>query len=216
MVLLFHCKTQLWSPLRAAHFFPSTQTSRSTIPHHHQRPAHLSKSKEVWFYILVTWRVLPHSPGLCSLPFKWLFWSVFFFFFSLLVSSNTYIVWGETESIHSPQKAIHLKAAGEAKCSPCPLHSWMSFVQSSGLEPFPPQIQAINESAMEKGKKISQCFACPQFVHFLFARKFFWLGPRWSRKTATFLGKEKGSNVCLINMYLCFFFYTRGQLSVWK
>lgn len=142
--------------------------------------------------------------------------SFLFFFPPLLVSSNTYIVWGETESIHSPQKAIHLKAAGEAKCSPCPLHSWMSFVQSLGLEPFPPQIQAINESAMEKGKKISQCFACPQFVHFLFARKFFWLGPRRSRKTATFLGKEKGSNVCSINMYLCFFFYTRGQLSVWK
>lgn len=78
-----------------------------------------------------------------------------FFFSPLLVSSNTYIVWGETESIHSPQKAIHLKAAGEAKCSPCPLHSWMSFVQSLGLEPFPPQIQAINESTMEKGKKIS-------------------------------------------------------------
>lgn len=97
MVLLFHCKTQLWSPLRAAHFFLSTQPSRSTIPHHHLCPAHLSKSKEVRFYILVIWRVLPHSPGLCSLPFKWLFWSVFFFFFPPSLWAVTPTLYGERQ-----------------------------------------------------------------------------------------------------------------------
>lgn len=94
----------------------------------------------------------PPCPGRPSLPFKWLL-----FWFFLLVSSNTYIVWGETASIHTPQKAIHFKAAGEAQRSACPLHSWMSFVQSSGLESFPSQSQAINER-WKKGEKTFQGF----------------------------------------------------------
>lgn len=92
--------------------------------------------------------VLPPLPRTPSLPFKW-----WLFCFFLLVSSNTYIVWGETASIHTPQKAIHSRAAGEAQCSACPLHSWMSFVQSSGLESFPSQSQAINE----RWKKERKC-----------------------------------------------------------
>lgn len=57
-------------------------------------------------------------------------------FVSFPQSSNTYIVRGETESIHCLQKTIHLKAAGRSNSSACPLHSWMSFVQSLGLGAF--------------------------------------------------------------------------------
>lgn len=120
--------------------------------------------------------------------------------FFLLVSSNTYIVWGETGSIQSPQQAIHSRAAGEAQGSPCPLHSWMSFVQSSGLGSFPSQSQAISE----RWKKERKCFVFLHCLFFLclFGAKLCYLVALEGCKSI--LGEEKGNDVWLINTSLGF------------
>lgn len=129
--------------LRAEHFLPTEHHPASLfVPspsHRHEGDALFCPSEGPCF---------PPCPGRLLSPS-----SDDCFVFFLLVSSNTYIVWGETASIHTPQKAIHSRAAGEAQCSACPLHSWMSFVQSSGLESFPSQSQAINE----RWKKERKC-----------------------------------------------------------
>lgn len=129
--------------------------------------------------------VLPPLPRTPSLPFKWLL-----FCFFLLVSSNTYIVWGETESIHTPQKAIHSRAAGEAQCSACPLHSWMSFVQSSDLESFPSQSQAINERWKKERKccRVLSFFTICSFYVCLLLNYVIWLP--WKGIKA-YLGRKK-------------------------
>lgn len=132
--------------------FQVPPASESTTLPHRLCPVPPTQTKAAPFHTLRRERASPPCPGRPSLPFKWLL-----FWFFLLVSSNTYIVWGETASIHTPQKAIHFKAAGEAQRSACPLHSWMSFVQSSGLESFPSQSQAINER-WKKGEKTFQGF----------------------------------------------------------
>lgn len=134
-------------PLRAEHFCPSAPSLTLCA-----QPLSLTLMQGGFLSLGGT--VLAPLPRTPSLPFKWLL-----FCFLLLVSSNTYIVWGETASIHTPQKAIHSRAAGEAQCSACPLHSWMSFVQSLGLESFPSQSQAINER-WKKERKCHRVFSC--------------------------------------------------------
>ena len=70
--------------------------SESTTLPHLPHPVPLTKTKEARFYILQSKR--SPCPGQPALSFELL---VFWFF--LLVSSNTYIVRGETASIHSPR-----------------------------------------------------------------------------------------------------------------
>lgn len=142
---------------KTPHSSPHFTQGRTFPP---QWPAPLTHAEARRFSVLPRDCACPPGPGLPLSPS-----SDDCFGFFLLVSSNTYIVWGETGSIHTPQKAIHSRAAGEAQCSPCPLHSWMSFVQSSGLESFPSQSQAINER-WKKERKCRRVLSL--FLHSLF------------------------------------------------
>lgn len=114
--------------VRRERFFPSSPGSESTTLPHLLCPVPLTETKAAGFHILRRERASPHCPGRPCLPFKWLL-----FCFFLLVSSNTYIVWGETASIHTPQKAIHFQAAGEAQCWALPSSLLDEFCAKLGL-----------------------------------------------------------------------------------